>query len=222
MNKICLFVVFLVLSAQAVAEDVRYVSDNLIITMRSGASGTHKIVRTLQSGTKLVMLETSEDSRYTRIRTDDGTEGWVLSQYLSEDPAAKDLLTAAEQKLDAYKASQSKLNERIKSLNKQLNEIREENTKLQSENKSVKTEIASISKAAARPIAIERENKDLRNTLGKIQKDLQIMRAENHVLKDRSNKEWFVAGGGVLLIGIILGIIVPRIRWRKKDSWGSL
>lgn len=217
-----MFIIVLLASAQAVAEDIRYVSDNLIITMRSGASGTHKIVRTLQSGTKLVLLGISDDSRYANVRTADDTEGWVLSQYLNENQAAKDLLAVAEEKLEAYKDNQSKFNERIKSLGEQLNKSKEANAQLLKENSSLKSENASISRAAARPVAIDRENKDLRNTLGKIQKDLQIMRAENHVLKDKDNKEWFMAGGGVLLFGIILGIIVPRIRWRKKDSWGSL
>lgn len=222
MNKICMFIVFLLASAQAVAEDVRYVSDNLIITMRSGASGTHKIVRTLKSGTKLVLLGVSDDNRYANVRTPDDNEGWVLSQYLIENPAARDLLSVAEKKLESYKDNQLKLNKRIQSLGEQLSKSKQANAQLLKENNSIKSENASIRKAASRPVAIDRENKDLRNTLGTIQKDLQIMRAENHVLKDRNNKEWFMAGGGVLLLGIILGIIVPRIRWRRKDSWGSL
>jgi len=41
-------------------------------------------------------------------------------------------------------------------------------------------------------------------------------------LKDRSEREWFVRGAGVVIVGILIGLIVPRLKLRKKSSWDSL
>jgi SH3 domain protein len=30
-----------------------------------------------------------------------------------------------------------------------------------------------------------------------------------------------MVGAGVVLIGILAGLIIPRIRWRKKSSWDT-
>jgi SH3 domain protein len=44
---------------------------------------------------------------------------------------------------------------------------------------------------------------------------------ENTSLRDRTNRDWFLAGAGVLFGGILLGLLVPKLRKRKNWSdWG--
>jgi SH3 domain protein len=31
-----------------------------------------------------------------------------------------------------------------------------------------------------------------------------------------------MVGAGVIILGMIIGLIIPRIRWRKKSSWDTL
>ena len=64
--------------------DTRYVGDELVITLRAGKSSQHKIVKTLKTGTALEVLE--EDETYLKVRIQDGSEGYVLRQYVSSDP----------------------------------------------------------------------------------------------------------------------------------------
>ena len=66
------------------AADTRYVSDELIITLRQGKSIQFKIIKTLKTGTPLEVLE--EDESYLKVRTTDGIEGYVLRQYITSDP----------------------------------------------------------------------------------------------------------------------------------------
>ena len=79
------------------SENVRYVSDNLAITMRSGKSNEHRIIRSLDSGTKLRVL--SKDKNYTKVRTEKGDVGWVLSRYLVNEPVARIVLPPIKEKL---------------------------------------------------------------------------------------------------------------------------
>ena len=45
--------------------------------------------------------------------------------------------------------------------------------------------------------------------------------SENAQLNDNSPKKWFIIGAAVALGSLVLGMIIPNIRWRKKDSWGG-
>jgi SH3 domain protein len=53
--------------------------------------------------------------------------------------------------------------------------------------------------------------------------DVEDQQQEIRELKNSAVQRWFLIGAGVLLGGIVLGLILPHLRMRKrKDSWGSL
>lgn len=76
-----------------------YVSDQLVITVRTGSSTENTILTNLVSGDSVQVLQAGAESGYTRIRTESGTEGWVLSRYLVERPISQDRLVIAERDL---------------------------------------------------------------------------------------------------------------------------
>jgi SH3 domain protein len=83
---------------QAWAES-RYVTDKFEVTMRSGQGTSHKILKTLASGSRLELVEEDVENGYTLVRTSDGVEGWVLSRYLINNPVARDQLVRAQAKI---------------------------------------------------------------------------------------------------------------------------
>jgi SH3 domain protein len=51
---------------------------------------------------------------------------------------------------------------------------------------------------------------------------MQTVSHEKQTLEESTSQDWFLIGAGVLLGGIILGLILPRISWRRKtSSWDS-
>jgi SH3 domain protein len=45
----------------------------------------------------------------------------------------------------------------------------------------------------------------------------------NRELANQSTQRWFLIGAGVVCGGILIGLILPRLRLRRrKDTWGSL
>jgi len=212
---LCLFV----LAGMATAE-VRYVVDNLIITMRSGQSTKHQILRTWPSGTKLEILETSE--KYSLARGPDGTEGWVLNQYLSTRPTAKLRLAVSQEKLAQANADNARLKSELAELRKKEKSLSAERRKLSRENKKQADELAHLRRVAAKPLKLENENQRLKKALLELEDQHELLRQENQMLNDSSDREWFLNGAGVVVLGIIIGLIAPRLRPRKKSSWGSL
>jgi SH3 domain protein len=217
---VIIFSLFLVLSGNASAE-TRYVSDRLEITLRSGTSTSHGIVRMLRSGTQVEVLEEDKASGYTHVRTSNGKEGWVLSRFLMKGQAARDRLAAVEKELAELELENRKTVTAMQALREEKNAIEAERSKLDGENRKVSLELAEIKRTASSALTMDSENKELKSRVVTLERNLQTMQQENENLKDRTARDWFMVGAGVLLLGIIAGLIIPRIRWRKKSSWDT-
>ncbi len=217
--KPLLFIIALIfISPLSQAEDIQYVSDQLVITLRTGQGSAYQIIRTLPSGTKLDVIEIT-DTGYAKVRTMDGAEGWIRSQYLSPEPIASLKLSAAEAKLEKLKTENVSLREEVQNLRKHRREQSKEGKELQAKLSAAETELTRLKDVAAKPILLDRENRELQQQNISQEKKLQMMAQENQVLRDRSQREWFIAGAGVLLGGMLLGLLLPKIRWKKKSSW---
>lgn len=211
----CLF--SLTISASA---EVRYVVDNLIITMRSGQSTQHQILRTWPSNTALEILETGE--QYSKARGPDGTEGWVLNQYITAKPTSKLLLEAAEKKLAKLEAENTRLKAELTELKSKEGTLSTSHQKLSVENKKQMEELTHLRRVAAKPLQLENENQSLKKQLLALESEHELLRQENQILSDSSDRDWFLNGAGVIVLGIILGLVIPSLKLRKKSSWGSL
>ena len=214
---VCLSVM---VSGHALAE-TRYVSDRLEITMRNGKSTSYGITRMLLSGTPLTVLETDTDAGYTRVRTRDGKEGWVLSRFLMEGQAARDRLAAAEKRLAEIEIENNKMTAAMETMKVKVSSIEKDRTNLDGVNRKVSQELAEIKRTASSALALDSENKELKSRVVALERKLQTLHQENEGLKDRTDRDWFMVGAGVVLLGIIVGLIIPRIRWRKKSSWDT-
>ncbi len=218
MKKTALFLTGLLLPILVQAQSTQYVSDHLVITLRSGQGSQYQILKTLPSGTRLEVLETSE-SGYTKVRNSEGVEGWVLTRYLSPEPIAKEKLAAAQGRLQRLKDKNNQLKQELASLKTSQRELETERAALISKTESTAAELEQLNKVAAQPILLDKQNRELKQQNVSLEKELQLLQQENQSLKDRSQREWFIAGAGVLLGGMLLGLIIPKLRMRKKSSW---
>lgn len=200
--------------------EVRYVIDKLIITMRSGQSNQHQILRTWPSNTKLEILETGD--KYSKARGPDGTEGWVLNQYITAKPTAKLRLAAAQQAQAKAEKENAELKAQLAELQGKGNKLSKERSQLSRENKKQMEELKHLRRVAAKPLKLENENQRLKKELLELESKHELLLQENQMLGDSSDRDWFLNGAGVIILGIIIGLVAPRIKPRKKSSWGSL
>lgn len=200
------------------AANYQYVSDKLVITLRNGQGNSYQILKTLPTGTRLDVLESTE-AGYSRVRTSDGTEGWVRSQYLMDEPTAAMQLDEATRKLNILQDETEKLRNALSEVQAERAELTTQRDELLSKLKEAQSRLDHLNEVAARPIVLDKENRELQQKNVALEKELQILNQENQALKDRAKREWFIAGAGVLLGGLLLGLLIPRIRWRKQSSW---
>ena len=223
LNKfyLSLIISLALVSGAASAATTRYVSDDLTIPMRSGTSERHKILKFLNSGTAVKVLEETEDGQYSHIRIDGDKEGWVRSENLMNNKSARDRLILANTRLEAGKEQIQSLKQTIAELNQQNQQLEERRKQLLDENGSLQSKLEELRSTAANPIAIHEKNKQLEATIDEISANNKSLLTENARLNDNSLKEWFIIGAVVALGSLLLGLIIPNIKWRKKDSWAG-
>lgn len=82
-------------------------------------------------------------------------------------------------------------------------------------------ELTALKKTASNALQIKIERDGLQERVVNVERDLQQYKLENQALKDSANQDWFLYGGGLALAGVLLGFIIPKISWGRKNTWGS-
>jgi SH3 domain protein len=215
---VVLFGCLLVAAMPAGAQTV-WVSDEFEVLLRTGPTTDHAIRLTMRSGTQLEVLEQDEGSGYSRVRTQGGTEGWVLTRYLmSEAPARQQLERLTSQLTNATERG-STVSSQLGAVRTQYETATARIAALESQNEALQTELDLLKTTSANAISIDRQNKDLRQQLTDAEIKVSILEQENDELAGQKTRNWFLAGALVLLVGVILGIWLPRIRWQKRSRY---
>ncbi len=212
----------LILTIGSANAETRYVSDELIITLRSGESSRHQILRTAKSGTQMELLDSHPETGYSRVRLTDGTEGWVLSQYLTTTPPAKQRLDGAHQELANSKQQINALRSQLKQTQYELSEREQRIQILLRQNESLENDIIHIRNIAGHAPALNTQNQALKADVIRLETMVQTLEQENLLIKDRSARDWFIAGTGVTIMGMAIGFVAYKMRSQKRSSWSEL
>lgn len=197
----------------------RYVSDQLEIPMRKGQGINFGIRKMLPSGTPLTVLQGNKN--YTQVKTKDGTTGWILTRYLSEESSARDQLEASKKRISELESSLTNSKREISGLTTQNTDADTENESLQQTADRLKRELDELHLTASNAIGLANENSQLKAKTQEIDRELQAVTIENNALKANDRKRWFLVGAAVLVFGILLGLILPRLRFQRKSGYGS-
>ena len=216
--RIFLFALFWLLPAGAFAQSA-WVTDQFEITLRTGPSTSNAIQMMLASGTELSVVERDGDSGWTRVRTPGGTEGWVLSRYLMREMSAREQLEALRAELSNANTRGSSLNTELEGIRGEYDDATSRIETLESEKATLEQELADIKRTAANVISINAENTQLRDGLAAAEIRIGSLEQENRELGGQAARFWFVTGAAVLILGMILGIWLPRIRWQRRSRY---
>ncbi len=214
-------ILFIALAPMVSGAEQRWVTDEFEVMMRSGKSTRQSIVRQLSSGTAVEILETDSESGYSRVRTSSGAEGWVLSRYLRSSPTARLQVPALEKKLADSEAARTRLAQELDELRRMRRSLESEVGELQSANSSQQNQLDRITRLSANTIQVDQQNSQLKERLADSEQQIDALEKENTRLTSRANREWFLIGAAVLVAGLLLGLILPRLNLRKKSSWSD-
>jgi SH3 domain protein len=202
MNKLRLFgfaLLTLGITWGAHADEKRYISDDLITYIHSGPGNQFRIVGALNSGDEVTLKSVNSATNYGQIVDAKGRDAWIPLDQLSTSPSLRTQVPDLQQQV---KTLTDKLSNIENSWNQRTAEMQQK--------------VASSDSIIN---GLKKENQDLKNQLIVAQKKVS---AVNVQLDDKQRTiilQWFMYGGGVAGIGLILGLLLPHLvpRRKKKD-----
>lgn len=196
----------------------RYIADTIVVSLREGPGSQFKVIKPLKTGQSFEVLENRND--YLRVRTPEGDEGWIKDQFTDTKPPnaflANDLneqittLTAQNERLTAQLAGKG-LVPHSEVATPALPEESIDIKKVRSDLAELTTRYAQLEADAKDILPITKERERLQKELSAMQESLAALRAENASLAYGRKIYWFLAGGGVFLLGWIIG----RLSFRR-------
>jgi SH3 domain protein len=219
-----LVVLFTAAMINDAAAETRFVSDELEITLRVGPSTKQRIISMLKSGTPVEILSVDRKSGYSKVRAANGKTGFVLSRFLMDEPSAREQVASLTAKIQELQAEPEQVRSRLNQLQEDYAKLQKEHQKLLNDKNSITQELAGIRQTAANAINISNERSELRKQVVKLKQEVADLQHTNRELSNNLNQRWFLIGAGVVLGSILLGWLLPYLRFKRRrtSSWSEI
>jgi SH3 domain protein len=214
------FFILMLAFGSAQAETV-YVADDLNLSLRDATGLKAKILKPLPTGTPLIVLDKSGRAEFIHVRLADGTTGYIKSRYTQKQPPALDPKDAAGKTITLLQSENASLKTELNALKNSLVPGSSLEKSLAAERDSLARELSELKKTASSSFQLKNERDELQERVVNVERDLQQFKLENQALKDTASQDWFLYGGLLSLGGVLLGVILPKLGWRRKSSWDS-
>ena len=196
LHKVLLSSLLLGCSLPAFSSD--YITENLSTYMRKGAGDQFKISGSIQAGEKITVLDRKE--RFVLIRDSRNREGWVLASEVSQTASPKELIPQLQQQVQDLNGRLAKIDsdwqQRTVEIQRRSNESQKQTSDLLAENAQLKRELEIL----------KNKNRSLETMQDSEKRSIAI--------------QYFIYGGSVLVVGLILGLILPYLApRRKRGGW---
>ena len=210
-----LLLTVMVAGTPSVAEEVLFVRPSVEIPVRRGQGTDYKIVKLVKDGDQVELLE--EKDSWARIRIKDGTEGWMPKRFLSSDAPPLKLVQMLRQENEHLREQNTELNQELAGLKDlQANTGGELSTCI-AQRDTIEGQYKNLQSDTADVVAIKNKMTATQREIEKVQTTLVAVQQENNELKRKTAVTWFLAGGGVLFFGWIIGAFFGRSR-KKRSS----
>ncbi|GAA0350732.1 SH3 domain-containing protein [Morganella psychrotolerans] len=188
-------------SLTAYAEETRYVSDDLSTYVHSGPSARYRIAGSLNSGEKVTVINVNNETGFVQVRDSKNRDVWLPKEMLSATPSLKERVPAMEDEIKTLRGKLANIdgtwNDKTADIQNRVAASDDIIDNLKKENDSLRNQVV-VAKKKLDAISVQLDDK---------QRDIIL--------------QWFMYGGGVAGVGLLLGLLLPHMvpRRKKKDRW---
>ena len=202
-------------SARSVAAAVRYVTPSAEVVLRTGQGTEYKIIGMVKDGDAVELLDESDS--YAKVRLDDGKEGWMLKRFLSASPPLSTVVGSLRAENEELKQKQIETTKKNEELSGILTKTDAELQTALTERDQIKTDYENLKHDTANVIQIKEDMQKAKQENESLVKEIATLKEDNNDLNKNKSVNWFLAGGGVLLVGMAIGKLSSKSRKRKSS-----
>jgi len=168
----------------------------------------------VRNGVSVELLE--EDESYAKVRLADGKEGWMLKRFLSTDPPLEETVISLRSEKEKIEQKANDLTQKLEEVSSTLARTEMELDSTLAEKNLITTNYQTLQRDTTDVVQTKADLGQATAEKESLIKELASIREENKRLKKNTTIKWFLAGGGVLLVGMLLGKMSGQSR-RKKS-----
>lgn len=210
------------LAVTAYAQEQRYITDEILVPVRSGAGGEYRIVnKGLSSGTPITLFSLSDDGVWAEVETRGGTRGWLRAQYIQAELPKKILLEQAAARYRELEADRNKLLSMLDDTQSEAYVADEELEDLRERLATTDAELLEIRRISGAAIELDARNQSLAKELENKRSEAELLKLENVRLQERIDSNMIIDGALAVLLGVIIAALAPRLmpKRRRNDGW---
>lgn len=212
-----------VLAMSSASAETAYVKDEILVPLRSGPSSQHRILhKGIRSNTVLTVLAKSEDNNWINVRTPSQLDGWLPAQYVVSSPTASIKLASLSQKFDALSKKHEALQDKYGATSSELNKTKTTLTKTESAQQKSTMELHRIKSISSGAIELDQKYQKLLEDHELLQTANDALNAENTSLKNDRRFSYMFYGAMLVITGMFMAVILPRLKMKKRHSeWAN-
>ena len=210
------------LPALCFSEEQRYITDEILVPVRSGAGGEYRIVnKVLSSGTPITQFGLSEDGVWAEVETRGGTRGWLRAQYIQVDRPSQLLLEDANKAYASLETDRNKLRSLLDDSQSVAYEADGQLAELKEKLAASEAELSQIKQVSGAAIELDSRNQLLAKNLETKRSEAELLKLENVRLQERIKSNQIIDGALAVLLGVIIMAIAPKLipKRRRNDGW---
>jgi len=220
-KKIYLSYLILLIAFGSAHADTLYIADDVNLALRGAANSYSPVIKVLPTGTSVTIIDEKQRNGFIKVRLIDGTEGYVKTKYTKKEPPEQDAKDTASKNLVLLQTEISTLKEQLAKATEAITPGSTLEKSLATERDQLSRELKELKTTAANAVQLKEEHDLLQERVVNGERDLEQLKLENQALKDTTKQDWLIYGGALVIIGIFLGFILPKISWRRKSGWDT-
>lgn len=222
MKKLYLAFVLLITCGSALAEptEILYVNDDKNLALRSEPHNYADILKVLPTGASVTAID-KQHNGFIKVRLPDGTEGFLKTVYVKKDPPTQNVNDTASKTISTLQTKINSLEEELRVTKEKITPGSSLEKSLAAERDQLAQDLSELKSTAKNAIQIKQERDLLQEQHVNATRDFEQCKLDKAALEDTTKQDWMLYGGALVIIGALLGFILPKISWRRRSSWDT-
>ena len=206
---------FVLFSGIPVLAKTYYVKPSSEVVVRRGQGTDYKIIAMVKDGVAVEFLE--ENDSYVKVRLANDKEGWMLKRFLSDEPPLKEIVVSLRAEKEEMKQREVEAVQKLEELSSTLARTEMELDSTLAERDQVRSDYQALQLGTADVVQIKKDMLKTAKENELLAQELAALEQECNSLKQDYVIKWFLAGGGVLIVGMFMGMMFGRSRKRRSS-----
>lgn len=202
-------------STTEVVAGSRYVKPSAEVVIRTGQGRKYKVIAMVKDGATVELLEEGES--YAMVRLANGKKGWILKRFLSADPPLSTVVESLRAENEQMKQKEIETTQKLEALSATLIQLETDLKSTILERDQVTIDYQNLQQDTANVIQIKEDMLKATQENELLVEEMATLKQENEGLHNDKSINWFMAGGGVLLVGMFIGRLTSKSRKRKSS-----